>query len=231
MSTIYNPEISVDLTMWNPNVKDFDDCRVAFQKIYETLRTLSARLNIEIDVGHPHTWTGASYSPSLSCAQWENYTTNSARNPTLGTNSAVTGYSWSLFGWTHVLARIKWGDAALPRDLGYGKWRCSLPNTPYNAGVRWIGRGLLKQQFTIEGGYNSDDVWPLVAAIKPGESTVEFYFNHSGGASTYVPVPTYGLGGADHTGTDANRYLSMNTSFQLGENPLLEFNISYRTEA
>lgn len=222
MSIIYTPDISVDLTMWNPNVKSMDDCRVAFQNIYETLRTLSARLDIEIDVGHPHTWTHATYTPTLTCEVWEG-SGITKRNPTLGSGGSVAGRSWNLFGWTYASGLISFG-AESGRDTGYGKYRITLPSTPYNKGSRWLGNAVLKQQYSVSSGSTiSDQTLDYVAVCPAGAAYVEFFAYRT---STTYPE-TLGFGGNGSGGASTTL---INTAEQLTQGALFSWDIWYRTE-
>ena len=226
MSIIYTPDITVDLKIPNTNVKSFDDTRVALEKIMENFRNLEARFEITVDVGHPHTWTGASYTPTLTASLWEGHSAPpAARNPAVGTGGSINGYSWSLFGWTYATGHIHWG-VNTSRDTGYGKWVVTLPSTPYNMSRSWIGQATLKQQNVSGslGGYVSGDTFVFSAVAAAGASSISFFSDNNVG-----PVAVCGLGlGGTNTATDID---DINIGQGLTYNALLTWEIWYRTEA
>lgn len=224
MSIDYDITFSSDLKVPNTNVKSWDDTRRALEIIMSNFRAFTASVTATVDVGHPHTWTGASYSPSLSCQAWEG-SGISPRSPALGSGGSHTGYSWNLFGWTYATGLIHWGTES-GRDTGYGKWRVTLPSTPYDKGSRWLGHCVLKQQYTASGTSPvlKDDTIDFTAVCPPGQAYVEFFALHDGAANgTFL-----GLGGASASANTTSLNLS---SQNLARNSLLSWDLWYRTEA
>lgn len=224
--TTYEATVTPDLKIPNTNVKSWDDVRRAIQLIMENFRSLEARVTVDVDVGHPHTWTGASYTPTLTASLWEGHSAPpAARNPTLGSGGSINGYSWSLFGWTYATGHIHWGTAT-SRDTGYGKWVVTLPSAPYNMGRAWIGQATLKQQNASGslGGYVSGDTFVYSAVAASGASSISFFSDNSVG-----PVAVCGLGlGGTNTSSDND---DINVGQGLTYNALLTWEIWYRTEA